>query len=179
MGFLDNLFKKEARKIISGVVDSVVDEVVDNIRDGRNGSAAVTSASDAGAASTSYSTSKTASAKADYFNEDFAESPEDIDRFVKSIVAEEWSGYELRENISATELGAEKRARDYTYGLYLNGVPKAMILVLPLSHQYKNVDTRLAHKACKERGVFCMNLLPHMPNTRSYIAAMLRNNVAR
>ena len=32
MGFLDNLIKKEARKIISGVVDSVVDNALDGAR---------------------------------------------------------------------------------------------------------------------------------------------------
>ncbi len=33
MGFLDNLLKREARKIVSGVLDEVVDTVTDNIKD--------------------------------------------------------------------------------------------------------------------------------------------------
>lgn len=38
MGFLDNLLKRETRKIISGAVDSVVDNVVDNIKGAIRGS---------------------------------------------------------------------------------------------------------------------------------------------
>lgn len=37
MGFLDNLLKKETRKIISGVVDSVVDNVVGNVKNAIKG----------------------------------------------------------------------------------------------------------------------------------------------
>ena len=70
-------------------------------------------------------------------------------------------------------------ARKYSYGLYKDGAPKAMILVLDGRSQYCRKDTRLAHEACKEKGVFCMNLMMHLPNRRSYIAEQLRNNVSR
>lgn len=98
---------------------------------------------------------------------------------IEKIAAEEWGEYELRKNIAAAELGASEDARDYSYGLYLNGVPKAMIIIIDVPSHYKKKDVRLAHEACKNQNVFCMNLLLHLPNRRSYISSQLRDHVAR
>ena len=95
------------------------------------------------------------------------------------IVTEEWPGYELRKDIPAGELDASFGARKYSYGLYKDGTPKAMILVLDGRSLYCRKDTRLAHEACRAKGVFCMNLMMHLPNRRSYISEQLRNNVSR
>ncbi len=173
MGFLSNLLTKEAKKIITGVVDNVVDDVLDNIRDRQPQS------SDSVTPKSVQSVKSNISSDGEDFSEAWAENESDIRRSIESIAAEEWSAYELRRDIPASELGAEPGARDFTYGLYLNGVPKAMIIILPKPHQYGNLDTCRAHAACSKQGVFCMNLLPHLPNRRSYIAAKLRKNVAR
>ena len=98
---------------------------------------------------------------------------------IEKVVATEWSGYELRKNIPAKELGAGFGARPFTYGIYLNGVPKAMILVMEGRSSYMKKDTRRSHDACYENKVFCMNLMLHLPNRYSYIADMLRKNVSR
>lgn len=96
---------------------------------------------------------------------------------IEDIVATEWPGYELRMNIPAYDLGAEVGARDYTYGLYLDGEPKAMIIILEDPSHYRRKDTLLSHEACQVKGVFCMNLMLHLPNRRSYISERLRTNV--
>lgn len=165
MGFLDSLLKRETRRAISKMVGNAVDNVFDNLNDtinskmGNNGVAAGTAANDPDEESCYYEKSVVCAR-------------------IEKVAAEEWAGYELRKNISAAEMGAEAGAKDYTYGLYLNGVPMAMILILD-ADEYRLKRVRLAHQACRDKGVFCMNLMLQLPNRRSYISEMLRKNVTR
>lgn len=152
MGFLDNLLKKGTGKFISNVVGSAVDNL-----NGR----------------TTYA--RTASQDPD--EEDCGYNVSVVRARVEKVFAEEWSGYEVRRNVWAYEMGAEEGSHDYSYGLYLNGQPKAMIMVLDSADDYRRRSVKLAHKACELKGVFCMNLLPHMPNRRSYISKRLKDNV--
>ncbi|MBQ2803927.1 MAG: hypothetical protein IJF07_08530 [Lachnospiraceae bacterium] len=174
MGFLDRLLKKEARKIISSVVDDVVDDVIDNIREKREGNSS--SAAGTTKAATPSASKVTSSTNPD---EEWCESFEEICKRIEKVVAQEWTGYELRRNISSSEMGADVKARDYDYGLYLNGAPKAMITILHKPYHGRRSDNRLAHEACQNQGVFCMNLFTHLPNRYSYISEQLRNNVAQ
>lgn len=172
MGFLDSLLRRGTRKIISNVVSNAVDNVIDNINGSINSKTASTST-----ASTAVNTSATIASndpdeESCYYEESVVRAR------IEKVAAEEWAGYELRQNISAAEMGAEAGAKDYTYGLYLNGVPLAMILILD-ADEYRLKKVRLAHQACKDRGVFCMNLMLQLPNRRSYISEMLRKNVTR
>lgn len=96
---------------------------------------------------------------------------------LERIFSEEWSGYEVRKDISAAELDAPAKSQPYSYGLYLQGKPKAMILVLEDKNDYRYWKVVSSHKACEKKGIFCMNLLPHMPNRRSYISKRLKDNV--
>ncbi len=166
MGFLDNLLKREARKIIANVVDNVVDNALDSINDSMK-------------FNTSSSPMNTSSLGNNPDEEDCGYNCSVVCDRVERIVASEWSGYELRKNIPAVELGADSNARDYSYGLYLNGVPKAMIIIIDIPSHYKKKDVRLAHEACERQHVFCMNLLLHLPNRYSYISKQLSDNVAR
>lgn len=160
MGFLDSLLKKEARKIISGVVDNI------------NGSV-----NSGGSMNSSHSDRSRSTYVTDPDEEDCCYEESVVRRRVEKVAEEEWSGYELRKNISAREMKAGIGARKYSYGLYLDGVPKAMILILTERSHYRKKDVVLAHQACQEQGVYCMNLMLHLPNRRSYISRQLRNNV--
>ena len=152
MGFLDNLLKKGTSKLISDVVDSVVDNLKGNT-------------------TTAYAAAQ------DSDEEDCRHNAAVIRARVEKVFAEEWSGYDVRQNVWAYEMGAEEGSRDYSYGLYLDGQPKAMVMVLDSADDYRKKSVTLAHKACEEKSVFCMNLLPHMPNRRSYISKRLKDNV--
>lgn len=167
MGFLDNLLKREARKFISNVVDNVVDTALDNL----NSSLQPTTSS--APARNTFTTDENPDEDDCYYEESIV-----CDR-IERIAASEWSGYELRKNIPALELGADSNARDYSYGLYLNGVPKAMIIIIDIPSHYKKKDVRLAHEACERQQIYCMNLLLHLPNRYSYISKQLSDNVAR
>lgn len=176
MGFLDNLLKREARKIISGVMDNVVDNVMDNINESMNSNKSTATISTASTGTTSTSP---AVASEDPDEEDCCFDEKVVGERVAKVFCEEWKGYQLRKYIPATELGGSEEARDYTYGIFLDGEPKAMIMVIDVPSHYKKKDVLLAHEACKNRGVYCMNLMLHLPNRRSYISKQLRDNVAR
>lgn len=152
MGFLDSLLKKGTSKLISNVVDSVVDNLKGN-------------------------TTATYAASQDSDEEDCCYKASVIRARVEKVFAEEWSGYEVRQDVWAYEMDAEEGSHNYSYGLYLDGQPKAMVMVLDSADDYRKKSVKLAHKACEEKGVFCMNLLPHMPNRRSYISKRLKDNV--
>lgn len=175
MGFLDNLLKKETRKAISKIVGNAVDNVFDNINDTINSKMAnndASAANNTGSVAGNPSATNNPDEESCYYEESVVRAR------IEKVAAEEWPGYELRQNISSTEMGAEDGAMDYSYGLYLNGVPMAMILILD-SGDYRLKKVRLAHQACRDKGVFCMNLMLQLPNRRSYISEMLRKNVAR
>lgn len=162
MGFLDNLFKKETRKIISGVVDSVVDNVMDNVKDAIKGN------------DISAKPNNSAMAKGRRENEtgDDADCCCDenvVRRRIEMIAAENWPGYELRRDIPATEFGADGQAHGFDYGLYLNGQPKVMVMLLN-QYQYRSRHVQRAHAACKSQGVGSFHLLMHLPNRKTYIA---------
>lgn len=158
MGFLDQLFKKETRKIISEVVDNVIDTVTDNIKDTMNPDVSI-------------------SADPDEKDCNYKEAV--VCSRIEKVAAEEWSCYELRKNIPAAEMGASENARDYSYGLYLNGTPVAMIMIIDVPSHYRKKDVLLAHEACEQKNVYCMNLMLHLPNRRSYISKQLRDNIVK
>lgn len=178
MGFLSNLFKKEAKKMFTDALNRAANEAIDTF-----GSTEEKCARSAETETPATVTpANTTPAKAVTSNSDEEHCCGDYDtvcKRVEKVVATEWTGYELRKKIPAKELGAGFGARPYTYGLYLNGVPKAMILIMDGRSSYRRKDTVRSHEACKENNVFCMNLMLHLPNRYSYIADMLHNNVSR
>lgn len=167
MGFLDKLLKSKARELVSNVVGDAVDDVINHL-------------SNSDDTCTGTNTTTTSSVRTTTINTDEKNCCYDknlVCARIEDIAATEWPGYELRTNIPAYDLGAEVGSRDYTYGLYLDDAPKAMIIILDDPSHYRKKDTLLAHEACQVKGIFCMNLMLHLPNRRSYISERLRQNV--
>lgn len=98
---------------------------------------------------------------------------------LESIIASEFSEYELRKDIPASEMTSNSGARDYSYGLYLNGSPKAFIMIMKDRNDYKKRDVVLARQAAESNGIPYMNFIPHLPNEPEYISNRLRQNVLR
>ncbi len=179
MGFLSDLLKREARKVISNVVSSAADGVIDTFANTEEKSQQ-TQAAKSSPVQTAKPTAASVSSATDNIDEEHCGADESVvNHRIEKVAAEEWAGYELRKNIPASEMGAADGARPYSYGLYLNGTPKAMILVMWDPTGYRKKNTRLSHEACQAKGVYCMNLMLHLPNRRSYISEMLRKNVAK
>lgn len=172
MGFLDNLFKKETRKIISGVVDSMVDNVMDNVKDSLRGTRSDKTES---AFPSVQETAPRAGREGTTGDDaDCCYDKEIVRERIEKIAAEDWPGYELRRDISAEEFGADTGARSFEYGLYLDGQPKVMIMILN-QYQHRNQSVQCAHKACKDRGIGSFHLLLHLPNRRTYIAERIKS----
>ncbi len=148
MGFLTNLLKKEAQKLAS----EVVSDVVSDFMPGSNVSKPVTKKKEQGG-------------------------ERGLRERLEEVFSQEWSDYELRRNISAVELGGQPEARAYSYGLYQNGEPKAMFMVLNDRNHYRKKDVVLARKACEEKGIPYMNFMSHLPNRTEYISQRLRDNI--
>lgn len=178
MGFLDRLLKKEARKLVSGVLDEVIDNVTDNIRDSmrenRNGSTTTVN--------TAYNSTNTASqsdSTDDGPDEDCYGSVAVVEERIRNVVSEEWGDkIEIRKNISTSVMGAEAGALDsYTHGLYCDGAPVAMINVFEDSNLYCKKRTRLAREACERNNVGYVHFLMRLPNRTSYIREQLKKIV--
>lgn len=173
MGFLTNLLKSEARKIVSDVVDNVVDNTLGQaVRGQENQTTATTSAT---AGNTISNSGKAAVAGASKAAQGSGEAG--LRTNLESVLNSEWSDFELRREVPASELGAPERARAYSYGLYKNGQPKAMFLVVTDKNHHLNSATRQAQTACKAKGIPCMNFFSHLPNTTEYISQRLRENI--
>ena len=174
MGFLNNLLKRETRKLVAGVLDEVVDSVTDNIRDSirenKNGSSTTVGAK---------STAKAAIGSMDEEEEDCCGEVTVVEQRIEKVVSEEWDDrIEIRKNISSSKMGAEAGALDYTYGLYNNGTPVAMVIILdPPTDDYWNKRTRLAREACDRQGVGYVHFITRLPNRTGYIREQLKKIV--
>lgn len=145
MGFLDNLFKKEAKKFVSGMVEKAVDSAING---GKAGNVKL---------------SGVAGLRAN----------------LESVFANEYAGYELKQNVPSTEMGAEYGSVDYSYGLYKNGAPVAFVNVIEQRNDYSKKRFRMAKQAAENNNVPHMNFFAHLPNETSYISERLRKNIFR
>ena len=150
MGFLDSLLKRDSRKFVSDIVDKAVDNAASTV---------------------SNKISDTVQEKTG-----FGKNANVYDK-IKQVVATEFTDCELRENVSATEMGAERGAASYTYGIYRNGAPVIMINVFVDRNAYSLKRYRLAKEAAEFSGVAHLNFFSHLPNEVSYITARLRENM--
>lgn len=156
MGLLNSLI----RKAVSTMVDSAVDSVMKNVPGKDSGG-----------------TTSPAASKRDVGDE-YCRGESDLRGRIESIVAEEWPGYELRKNVSSREMLAQNGASEfYSYGIYHDGVPVAMIMLLRDNNAYRRREIRLAQRACEEQKIPYMNFMTYMANYRSYISGRLRKNI--
>lgn len=168
MGFLNNLLNKEAKKIISGVMDSVVDTVVDNARDAlKQGSPQ--------AASTGRGEPVRAARKTVIDEEDDCCCDMSIVQSrIEKIVAENWSGCEMKKAVRSSEIGADEISWEYSYGIYRDGKAVAMINLLDNPNDYKRKIVLQSGAACQKRGIGYVHFLMHLPNRSSYILKRLQ-----
>lgn len=172
MGFLDNLLKKEVRKIISGAVDNVMENVKGAIK-GNDPSSAANSSPNVSVKTNGRTIIEKGRENETGDDADCCFDENVVRRRIEMIAAQDWPGYELRRNIPATEFGADEQAHGFDYGLYLNGQPKVMVMLLN-QYQYRSSYVQRAHAACKNKGVGSFHLLMHLPNRKTYIAERIK-----
>lgn len=182
MGFFTNLLKSEARKIVSDVVDSVVDNTLGQAVRGQENRTTAANPNTVAATSNhtsgySGSVARASASKASASKSALKSGEASLRANLESVLSSEWSGFEVRREIPAAEFEAPEKARAYSYGLYENGQPKAMFLIVTDKNHYLNSATRLAQTACKANGIPCMNFFSHLPNTTEYISQRLKENI--
>ena len=92
---------------------------------------------------------------------------------LEEVFAEEFAGYEVHKDLQAGVNGA----KNYSYGLYLNGMPRAMIMECNNGVHHSIKSERLAEQASLSYGVPYMNFFAHLPNEKEYIANRLKENI--
>lgn len=87
------------------------------------------------------------------------------------LLKEEFSEYQIKENISGSEIGNTERP--YEFGLYKGGGLKAVI-VLSEKNKTNNRAYRTAKEAAEKANVAFVNFFTHMPNERSYVIERIK-----
>lgn len=149
VGFLGDFFKKEAKKLVSEVVENVMNEGTAGFVQGQTASSGRARYSGVGT----------------------------LRKRLEGVIEKEYSDYELRREIPAQQIGAEPEARNYSYGLYQNGSPKAFMMILDNRNHYRKREVVLAQKAAFANGIPYMNFMSHLPNETDYISERLKENI--
>ena len=160
MGFLDSLLSRGTRKVLNNLVDNAVDRLTDTIDEKVGGKTAEKTTS----GPTTKSTAKNGC------------TPALVMSRLEAAFASNYASYEVKKELSPTVLGGAGNFRPYTYALFLNGMPKAFIMVTE-----HNKDTFRTFRWSKEfaevNGVPFINFLTQFPNTEEYIKKRLADNI--
>ena len=163
MGLLENMLKRQVRRIVNNAVDEVVDNTVGAaLRDafGQNGREGTQNFSSRDNYSTQNNPQKSSGEKV-------------LRQRLENAFSEVCPQYEVRTNLDSGVNGAAK----YSYGLYDNGVPKAMIMVCASGVHHATKAEKLAMQASNAYGVPYMNFFAHLPNDQDYIVNRLQANI--
>lgn len=159
MGFLSNLISRETRRAVNKVVDQAVDKGFDKLQ------------------KNIFQQSYTSPQPNGRVKNDQAEIF--LRNNIQKVFMRDWAtkGYEMRTDVPASELNAAEGARNYSYGFYLNGEPKCMIMVLTNRNHYQLKAVRLAEQAARNAGATYLNFFTHLPNREDYIAERFQDEI--
>ncbi len=173
MGFLDNLFGKETQKAISNALGSVISEVNDLVNDVTDAVNQQTN----GTAASNQSNGRSVQNQPVSPVRKKSLTERELRSRLEKIFSEEWSSYEVRKDIPSSEFNAGEGARPYSYGLYLDGQPKALFMILTNRNHYKLSAVVKSQKASQEQNIPYMNFMTYLPNDIDYISQRLRSNI--
>ena len=123
MGLLGDLLKKEAKKMLS---EAVADRSRNSHQSGT-------------------SQNRQAAARSDRSSGQNEEDWESVTDRIRRVIAENYAGYEVREQVPATEFGGTRDIRTYDFVLYSAGAAKLTILVLAGGSDYRTKAVKDAH----------------------------------
>lgn len=150
MGFLDRLINREAKRFISSMVDSVTDNLAEKTKTAIN----------------------QASSNSD--EDDCNNNAAVVKQRIQKVLSEEFGNCELREQISAQDIGAGYIDWKYTYGVYRDGYAIAMINILDNRNAYMKKAVIESKNECENQGIGYVHFMLHLPNRKSYISQRLR-----
>ena len=175
MGFLDNLLKKETRKMLSGVMNAVVDNVVDSAKEvlgekSSNNVSVEMERSYSGGAGSSF----TVGDAEEHCGGDVSV----VDERISKVLATDFPELELRRAVASGLIGAGNIRWTYTYGIYKNGIPVGMINLLQGHNDYKGKSVQASKQACEDLRIGYVHFILHLPNRTSYIRQQLQKLLA-
>ena len=189
MGFLDNLLKKGVKNIINNLVDETTDRISDVIEDTIGGKAdeskTVNSSSNANTkVNTTADIPESVLREMEETAKQFDSYKDKFDNYdfgicattttmpvmtrISNILRTEYPEYEVKNNILPYTIGGKGMFRPYTYGLYLNGEPKAFIMVTDHNKEVRRAF-RWSKEEAEKNGIPFINFLTQFPNTEEYI----------
>lgn len=145
MGLLDKLLKMGADKLVDAVSNSL-----------------------SGASASSGQNSVKPQKDERYDWEVVRENGKDVWQKLEEIFASHFSDYEVRRDVSPTEIGGVGKFQPYTYGLYLNGEPKAFVMVTGHNQDSKR-EYRWSKEQAQKEGIPFINFFSHFENKETYI----------
>lgn len=163
MGFLESILRRQVRRIVNNAIDEAVDNTVGvALRDafGQNGTEGTQNFAESGASSVAKKKSGASGEKV-------------LRQRLEEVFKSDFPDYEVRKNLDAGVQGARK----YSYGLYYNGMPRMMIMVINDSGHAIKRDVRLAREASASYGVPYLNFFTHLPNDAEYVRNRIKENM--
>ena len=163
MGLLESILKRQVRRIVNNAIDEAVDNTVGAaLRDafGQNGTEGTQNFSESSNPSVARRSSGPSGENL-------------LRRRLQEVFAQDYPDYEVRQDLDA---GVPK-SRKYSYGLYYNGMPRMMIMVIDDRNHANRKDVRLAREASASYGVPYLDFYTHLPNEVEYIRNRIRENM--
>lgn len=93
-----------------------------------------------------------------------------------SVLANEFPGYAVAENISPLTIGGTGRFMNYSIGVYNGGMPVLFIMIVgktTCSHR----EYRFSKEEAAKHGIPMINFVEHYPNETSYISGRLHKYI--
>ena len=152
MGLFDKLLKMGADKLAKGASNQI-SKAVDSVM----------SAGTDGVRSSSNSGKSTGSRKGN-----------SLENKLETCFAAHFPDYEVRKNVSPTEIGGSLASRKFSYVLYLNGETKAIVMVTDHNGD-REKEYKKAKAAAENAGIPFVNFFTQFYNKEDYIYNRLCN----
>jgi len=155
MGLFDKIIKKTLSSAVGEALENVIEKVEDKTGLDLTPDEAAKSETGRTAASTAASSAASAAA------------PVTIDKdYFAKILAENFSEYEVKQDISPASLGGGGRNLDF--GLYKGGTLKGVV-VLVEHNRDNNKAYKDAKATCASKKIPFINFYLHMPNEKDFV----------
>ena len=91
---------------------------------------------------------------------------------LKEVLRENFSQYDVIENVSPVTLGGSGKFLNYTFGIYSDGKPKLLIMIVGRNTcRYRTY--RWSKEVAEKNSIPLINFLEHFPNEVPYIRERL------
>ena len=161
MGLLESILKRQVRRMVNSAIDEAVDNTVGAaLRDafGQNGKEG---------------TQNFANSSNPSVGRPGPSGEKLLRQRLTEVFAQNFPDYEVRTNLDS----GVPRSRKYSYGIYYNGTPRMMIMVIDDRNHAQLKEVRLAREASANYGVPYLDFYTHLPNEVDYIRNRIRDNM--